>query len=137
RDVGQHRDAAVRCLQRNLRHLQLFFQRQGAGLAERAASHQAVDAVADLEVDVARGALGIDRLIGVELGGDGGKDALPTGLGHLSAPWRMGANTLARYERYLARAPKGLRRSGACRAATMAACRLTSTPPSPAGSVAA
>ncbi|MNV88547.1 hypothetical protein D3C71_1827630 [compost metagenome] len=39
-----------------------------------------MDAVADLEVDVAGCALGVDGLVGVELGGDGGEDALPAGL---------------------------------------------------------
>lgn len=84
--VGQHRDAAVGGFQRDLRDLQLFFQRQRAGFAERAAGDEAVDAVADLEVDMTGRALCIDALVGVELGGDGGEDALPAGIAHLIAP---------------------------------------------------
>jgi len=38
-----------------------------------------MDAVADLEVDVAGRAFGVDGLVGVELGGDGGENALPAG----------------------------------------------------------
>ena len=77
---GQHGHAAVGRFQGNFGDLELFFQREGAGLAERAAGHQPVDAVADLEVDVPGRAFGVDGLVGVELGGDGGKDALPAGL---------------------------------------------------------
>ena len=40
-----------------------------------------MDAVADLKVDVAGRAFGVNGLVGVELGGDGGEDALPAGLG--------------------------------------------------------
>jgi hypothetical protein len=41
-----------------------------------------VDAIADLEIDVAGRALGINALVGVELGGNGGEDALPAGIAH-------------------------------------------------------
>ena len=75
-------DAAVGGVQCDLGDLQLFLQRQRAGLAQRAAGDQAVDAVADLEVDVAGRAFGIDALIGVELGGDGREDALPARVAH-------------------------------------------------------
>ncbi|MNT45314.1 hypothetical protein D3C72_1818920 [compost metagenome] len=82
RYVGQDGHAAARGVQRDLRDLQFFFQRQGAGLTQRAARDHAMDAVADLEVDVLRGAFGIDPFVGVELGGDGGKNAGPAGMGH-------------------------------------------------------
>jgi hypothetical protein len=74
--------AAAAGLDGDAGHLELFFQRQRAGLAQRTAGDQAVDAVADLEVDVPGRAFGVDALVGVELGGDGGEDALPAGRAH-------------------------------------------------------
>jgi hypothetical protein len=88
---------------------ELFFKRQRAGLAQRTAGDEAVDAVADLEVDVPGRAFGVDALVGVELGGDGGKDALPAGrCSWMELLWvgetvdrRSLLNILAEYLKYL------------------------------------
>ena len=81
-DVGQHRHAPGTGGERNPGDLEFFLQRQRAGLAQRAAGDQAMDAIADLEVDVPCRAFGVDALIGMELGGDRGVDALPAGIFH-------------------------------------------------------
>ena len=80
--VGQHGDAALSRFNGDAGDFEFFFQRQRAGFTERAAGDQAVDAVADLEVDVAGRAFGINAFIGVELGSDGGENAGPAGIAH-------------------------------------------------------
>jgi hypothetical protein len=42
-----------------------------------------MDAIANLEVNVFGGAFGINAFVSVELGGDGGKNALPARIGHV------------------------------------------------------
>ena len=54
--------------------------------AQRTAGDQAVDAIADLKVQVPRRALQIQALICVELGGDSGKYAFPAGVLHGLTP---------------------------------------------------
>ncbi|MNR34056.1 hypothetical protein D3C85_1517960 [compost metagenome] len=49
-----------------------------------------MDAIADLEFDVTARALGIDPLVGVELGGDSGEDAGPAGIGGVARIGRIG-----------------------------------------------
>jgi len=71
-----------------------FFQCQRAELAQRTTGDEAVDAVADLEVDVPRRAFGVNAFVGVELGGDGGKNALPAGVAHGCSWWMGGVELL-------------------------------------------
>ncbi|KAG0761160.1 hypothetical protein G6F22_018949 [Rhizopus arrhizus] len=78
RHVGQHRDAAGADFHRAPRDLELFFQRQGAGFAQRAAGDQAVDPVVDQEVEMLAHRFEVEGFVGMEFTGDGRKYALPT-----------------------------------------------------------
>ena len=56
-NIGQHRYPARADFQRALGHRQFLFKAKGAGFTQRATGHQAMDAVADLKVQMLGSAL--------------------------------------------------------------------------------